>query len=416
MLNIPKIKVPASELECGMYVHELDRPWLGSPFLFQGFILDSEEVLKQVQGYSQHVFVDPLRSTEAVQEKLRRFAAAIPVTKPKENIWNGTGELSEAEFAEALKRAKLTYNRTRDYIDLALEDVRMGNSVDTAMARELVTDMVGNIIHSPSASVWLTYLKNRDEYTAIHCVNVCILALTFARHLKLTRDEMMIIGMGALLHDLGKMKVPDHILNKPGKLTHEEFDVIKLHPMHGYEMLRDKDDLDDPTLNIVLHHHERMNGQGYPNGLEDQDIPRLTKMVSIVDVYDAITSDRCYHVGVSPYDALNAMYSWIEGNFEKEMIEDFIKCLGIYPMGSLVELTLGQVGVVISTSEKSRLKPVIMLVLDNEKKFYKQRKLINLANPRWSTGAQALQIKRILPPNTYGIDVRRIIAEETGGI
>jgi HD-GYP domain-containing protein (c-di-GMP phosphodiesterase class II) len=229
----------------------------------------------------------------------------------------------------------------------------------------------------------------------------------------MAKAELNELGLGALLHDLGKMRVPLEILNKPGRLTQEEFTEIKRHPLYGYEMIRHDRTIPLASLNIIKHHHERKNGQGYPEHLLQDKIPLLTQIAAIVDVYDAITSDRCYHDGVSPYDALNDIYHWTKADFDLQLVEKFIKCLGIYPIGSLVRLSTNEIAVVISASEKTRLRPIVMLIQDRQQKFYKTRRMLNLAHPQWSEGPSAIKIQGIVAPGEYNIDIRRIIEEES---
>ncbi len=276
-----------------------------------------------------------------------------------------------------------------------------------------MSELADQILTNQHALVWLTFLKSRDEYTANHCVNVCILALSFGRCLGVNKQQLKQLGLGGLLHDLGKMQIPDNILNKPGKLTTEEFETMKQHPELGFRLLKDEKNLPMEVLDIVLHHHERKQAHGYPDKLTKDNIPLLTQIISIIDVYDAITSDRCYHDGISPHDALNSIYKWAEKDFDKELIESLILCLGIYPIGSLVELNNGMVGVVISASQSARLRPMIMLVLDKNKRYFKKRKILNLANPRWRQGARAIEIDQILSPNSYDINIKQIIEEES---
>ena len=237
-----------------------------------------------------------------------------------------------------------------------MEDVRLGQAVNTEAAKDLVTEVTNSITRSPHAMVWLTNMKERDEYTSIHCMNVCIMSVSFGRTLGMDKAELEVLGLGGLLHDLGKMRVPPEILNKPSKLTFEEFEVMKTHPMQGYKMLNEQSDLPSEVLDIVKHHHERRNGKGYPSQLDGDQINNMTRIVAIVDVYDAITSDRCYHDAISPSDALKNMYEWVNEDFDKELVENFIKCLGIYPIGSVVKLNMGHVGLVVSASEKSKLQ------------------------------------------------------------
>lgn len=413
-MNVERVRVSTEQLKLGMYVQELDRPWLESPFLFQGFMLDSEELLQQVKDVCEFVYISVEESLGDIRPHLLTLATQPPPKRATPAPANLRADDEEREsFLAALRRSRKTYDKTRIYIDTALEDVRLGRSVDTQQARVLVAELADNIVRSPNAVVWLTYLKNRDEYTSIHCINVCILALSFGRCLELNKNDLSELGLGALLHDLGKMKVPLEILNKPARLTPEEYEQMKQHPSAGYDMIKLHDDMSPVSLDIIKHHHERKNGQGYPDQLLEYNIPLLTQIVAIVDVYDAITSDRCYHDGITPYDALNDIYHWAKNDFDLQLVERFIKCLGIYPIGSLVVLSTNETGVVISASEKTRLRPIVMLIQDRERNFYKTRNLINLALPQWSEGPMAVKIQGIIPSAEHDIDLRRIVDEES---
>lgn len=411
-MSVERVKVYSESLQLGMYVQELDRPWLESPFLFQGFLIDSDEILQQVKETCEFVYI----SIEESKDDLRPHLQAIAIRPPKRSTPTQLFASDDEErqgFLAALRRSRKSYDRTRHYIDGALEDVRLGQSVDTKQAKLLVADLTNNIVRSPNAMVWLTHLKTRDEYTALHCINVCILSISFGTCLGLEKTELNELGLGALLHDLGKMRIPLEILNKPAKLTPDEFEQMKQHPVYGYEMIAPSGDMPPASMNIIKHHHERKNGHGYPDQLQEYSIPLLTQVVALVDVYDAITSDRCYHDGIAPYDALNNIYSWAKKDFDLTLVEKLIKCLGIYPIGSLVTLSTNEVAVVISASEKTRLRPIVMLIQDKDRKFYKTRRLMNLAHPQWSEGPKAVKIQGILSPAEHNIDVRRIIEEES---
>ena len=316
-------------------------------------------------------------------------------------------------FHTHLHEAHHVVKSTRSYVDKMLEEARLGTSVDTTAAKAVVSQLVERVVANPDALIWLTHLKRRDEYTATHCVNVCVLAITFGRWLGLEGDTLRILGLGALLHDVGKMHVPPEVLNKPGRLTDEEFDIMKAHPELGHELLSGSAEVGDEAMEIVLRHHERIGGQGYPGGLTGEQISRLTKIVSIVDVYDAVTSDRVYHDGISPSAALKNLYNWAPNNFDADLVEAFIRSIGIYPVGSLVQLNTGDVGIVVATNESYRLRPLLLLVLDADQQPYTQRRLINLASPVWESDPNKPRIERVLEPGAYGIDVRPIIEEET---
>lgn len=414
---MPKYKLHVDDLQQGMFVSELDRPWSETDYLLEGVMIQSDDDIVSLKRYCQHVFVDPERTYQSVIPNLQVLSSKTQVQqRPKLNTIEKEARDAEQEqvaFQQELRRAREVHSRTRGYIDNALEDVRLGKSVDTEAAKELVMDISSSLTRSPNAMMWLTHMKSRDEYTSIHCMNVCIMALSFGRTLDLGKTELAVLGLGALLHDLGKMRTPLEILNKPGRLTREEFAEMKKHSQLGFELLKSQGGLPNSALDIVLHHHERISGGGYPDGLMGEQIDRLVQIVSIVDVYDAITSDRCYHDGIAPYEALKNMYEWVNDNFDKELVEQFIKCLGIYPIGSMVQLNTGQTGIVVSASEKSRLRPIVLLLINSKGEYYSRPKLINLAHPKWARGAQSLEIHKILESSECDINVPGIIANES---
>jgi len=414
---MPKYKVQVDDLQHGMFVSELDCPWSETDYLLEGLMIQSDEDLLSLKRYCQHVFVDDERTYQSVIPTLKVLSQKTQVTqRPKLKTVEKEAHDAEQEqvtFQQELKRAREVHINTRKYIDNALEDVRLGRSVDTEAAKELVTNISESIARSPNAMMWLTHMKSRDEYTSIHCMNVCILTLSFGRSLGLSKTELALAGLGGLLHDLGKMRTPLEILYKPGRLTREEFAVMKQHSRFGFDLLKKQGGVPDTVLDIVLHHHERIGGGGYPDGFIGEQIDRLVQIVSIVDVYDAITSDRCYHDGIAPYEALKNMYDWVNDNFEKELIEQFIKCLGIYPIGSMVQLNTGQTGVVVSASEKSRLRPIVLLLINSKGGRYSRPKLLNMAHPKWAHGPEALEIDKILQSGECDIDVPSVISNES---
>lgn len=410
-----KLKVDVSQLKKGMYVCELDRPWTETSFLLQGVMVEGVEEIQQLQECCKFVYVDAEKSDVVIRANLQTLASSHHDVEGKLSVAQEThhAEQEQHSFQQELKVAREIHSRTRAYIDHALEDVRLGQAVDTETAKELVTEIAASIARSPNAMLWLTHIKSRDEYTSIHCMNVCVMSVSFGRCLGLEKAELEMLGLGGLLHDLGKMRVPLEILNKPSKLTVEEFEVMKTHPLEGHKMLVAQGGIPDVVLDIVKHHHERPNGQGYPDHMEGDLINNLTRIVAIVDVYDAITSDRCYHDAITPYDALKNMYEWVNEDFDKDIVEKFIKCLGIYPIGSVVELNMGHVGIVVSASERRKLKPIVLLILNSKKETFPKPKLINLAHPKWSSGDQKLEVKRILNKNEYDFNIRNIIADES---
>lgn len=420
-----KVKVFCNELILGMYISELDHPWIESPFLFQGFQIHDHDVLKEVQSTCKYVYVDTDKTPQEINAQLKTISTPAiqkPVQKKKRNpekndftdsVTLKKSKFNKASFTENLIKARKSRDKTRKYVDEMLADARAGEIINTNKAKQLVAELANNIVENLDASMWLTQLKSRDEYTAIHSLNVCVLSLTFGRALGLAIEELNEIGLGALLHDMGKMRVPLSVLNKPGKLTRDEFEIMKSHPGMGYELVRNDKNLSPEVLSIVRNHHERLNGQGYPDNLTEENITFYTKIVSITDVYDAITSDRVYHDGMTPHDALKSLYEWMPGNYDTELVQEFIRTIGIYPVGSVVELLTGHIGIVVKLNEAHRLKPVVMLIMNRKKEYYPVRKLINLASSVWDKKDHKPGIKRILDPKEFNIDIKKIIDEES---
>ena len=292
---------------------------------------------------------------------------------------------------------------TREAVYNIMDDVRLGRSINTTGAKKIVANMVDSVIRNPDALMCLNQLKNKDEYTALHSLRVCVLALAFGRHLDLTDEELNLLGIGALLHDIGKMKVPNEIINKPGKLTDEEFDLMKSHVPRGVEILEKAHGILPASVDVARFHHERYAGGGYAQGAKGENIGLFGSVGAIVDCYDAITSDRSYHTGMSAHDALKKMYSWRGRDFQPLLVEQFIQCMGIYPIGSVVELNTGGIGVVISINRKRRLKPKVALVLSPDKTPMTPVKVIDLMHQAAEGLDHEVEIRKVLPPGEYGV-------------
>jgi len=399
-------QIDANDIKIGMYVAQLDRPWLETPFIFQGFLLESEQHIKEVQSFCSYVFIDIKKGldTDALLPDSRIFTSP-PCPKPTRVYIDTTSLEDEIATAEALRET------AKNCIDNVFNAISENREIDIKSVKKLVNNMVDSIVRNPDAQMCLTQLKNRDEYTAQHSINVCILTLTFGRHLGICENSLNLIGLGALLHDVGKIKTPLEILNKPGRLTDEEFEIMKSHPEAGRKILKATNEIPDSVIDIALSHHERLAGHGYPRGLPDDQISPWSKMVAITDVYDAITSDRCYHDGMSPTQALTKMYEWRIKDFNPELLEQFIQCIGIYPIGTLVELTSGEVGIVISVNKEMRLKPKTLLILDEFKNPYYPTHIVNLTDYHQESNEDAYNIQTVLEPGSYNIDTKDYMHE-----
>ncbi|MGH8283288.1 MAG: HD-GYP domain-containing protein [Gammaproteobacteria bacterium] len=412
-------KIPVSELQLGMYVTELDRPWLESPFPFQGFPVESYEQRATLQKTCEYVYIDDTKTTARSTADSRRRNTGSDSTRPvtvtmTRTDLTGLGWRGRDSFRQDMRKVLASQAKLHRHVQRLLSDVRFGRSADTREARILTLELVDVAVANPAAALWLTNLETKHEYTAAHCLSVCILSIVFGLHLGLSRDSIQELALGALLHDIGKMRTPVSILDKPGLLTEDEFDIMKKHPVDGFNILRKHKDVSEKCLEIVQLHHERIGGQGYPFGLKGDEIPVHVRIVAIADVYDDITSNRVYHEGIPAHTGLNMMFHWAPRDFGEEMMQEFIRCIGIYPIGSLVELNKGILGIVMSTNPASRLRPIVMLIRDSERKPYARRPLVNLATPAVKGGEPKWSIKRVVDAKEFGIDLGRIAQMEAG--
>ncbi|MBW3568119.1 MAG: HD domain-containing protein [Proteobacteria bacterium] len=318
-------------------------------------------------------------------------------------------------FERELNRAAAVRRHTRQYVDTLLTDVRFGKAIDTQAAKRVVAEMVETITANPDAALWLTQLKQAHDYTAQHCINVSVLSIAFAAHLGYPQDQLQIIGLGALLHDIGKMRVPPHILDKPARLTPQEFEVMRRHPVDGYEMLKATNAIPAQALQIVRFHHERISGKGYPDGLKGDQLSTIVLITAICDVYDALTSDRAYHAGVTADDGLHTMFLMAPSDFGRSLVQEFIRCVGIYPVGSLVQLGTGAVGVVMTKDPKYKLRPVVMLLRDAAGKDYRPRRFVSLASQATLDSRRDWSVARIMDPKKCGIDLAQVASDELIG-
>lgn len=396
-----KIHVHVNQLKLGMFVSDLDRPWLETPFVFQGFRIQRLEDIDRIRKYCEYVQVDVEKSI-VIKPSVRGYSAEPQHEKPKYQSRYMASSALEEEIASA-SEIRVT---SRNCVDEVFDDIAHGRAIDLVGVKKVVHGLVDGILRNPDAHVCLTHLKNRDEYTAQHSINVCVLALALGRHVGLSQDQLSMLGVGALMHDIGKIKTPLDVLNKPDRLTDEEMAMMKAHPEHGRKILSRFHELPFDVIDIAFSHHERIGGGGYPRGLSSTEISFWNRLVSIVDVYDAITSDRCYHKGISPTEALTKMYGWRHTDFDPALLEKFIQCVGIYPVGTLVELTSGEIGVTIALNDIQRLRPKISLVLDANKSPYNPARIIDLAACAGDDPDPTYGIKAVLPPGSYNIDIK----------
>jgi HD-GYP domain-containing protein (c-di-GMP phosphodiesterase class II) len=400
-----KQKINISELRKGMYVCDLDRPWLESPFLFQGFLINSDTELDELKDLCQFVYIDTERAAIADEKKATTKSESSTVSDHVQRPYVRT-------FEEEIRPARELRNEATAYMEQVFRDVRAGKSIEGQQVRKVVAGMVASILRNPDALVLLSSLRGHDEYAVAHSINVCTLCLAFGRYLGLSARELTELGMGGLLHDIGEIRVPTNILRREGLLSKEETLLMQTHTTHGADILRNSSDIPTTAVDIALTHHERSNGRGYPEGLYENDISYYSRIVGMIDVYDSVTTRHSHRHGISSTEALKNMYNWRNTLFEASLVENFIQCLGIYPIGSVVELGSGEVGIVISVSLEHRLQPKLMLVRDSNKKAYMPPKIINLAQYTDQELSSKYEISKVLEPDAYGIDLKSYLLRE----
>ncbi len=354
-------RVPISLLRPGMFLHAIDRSWLSHPFWRRRFLIRSEgEIAALRDADIDFVTIDTARGLAPDEQSptpapAPASAPAAPDADPMTDD-GPAGLLAERERATAIvASAKQTMRGVFD-------NARLGKAVESAEVIAVVDEISGSVHRNSRALIGIVRLKSKDEYTYLHSVAVCALMVNFARHLGLPAATVRDLGLAGLVHDIGKMDVPSEILNKPGRLSDEEFAIARLHPERGVAMLGRMEAIPEAAIDVCHHHHEKIDGTGYPFGLKGDEISLAARMGAICDVYDALTSDRAYKHAWSPAEALTAMASW-EGQFDRELFFAFCQSIAAFPTGMLVRLRAQQLAVILPNGRRAT-RPRLRAFLD----------------------------------------------------
>lgn len=372
-------KVDASQLKVGMYVHDLSCDWLAHPFMRNRFLLRSDdEIRKIIEAGIHDVVIDNSKGLD-VQDAPTLAQAQAETESALAQLASAPQAVARVSLAAELARATQLRRQASGVVRSVMADVRLGNAVEVDRVQPMVENITESILRNPGALVGLLRIKSKDDYTFLHSISVCALMVAFCRSRGLDTATTHQAGLGGLLHDTGKALVPDAILNKPGPLTPEEFAVVKRHPRDGHDILLQSGNVGPIPLDITLHHHERRDGSGYPDGLAGDAISELAQMAAIVDVYDALTSERNYHKAIPAAEALRKIYEWSKFHFNPVLAQDFMRCVGIYPVGTMVKLESGRLAVVIEAHESNLLAPKVNVFFSTKSNAYIKPEMVDLS-------------------------------------
>ncbi len=376
-------KIPVEQLRLGMHLQAFCGAWLEHPFWRTKFVLTDPRDLALVRESAiREVWIDIAKGKDVDTPESAHSPDAAPSAddfpQPEIEQEPDPAATAPASFSDEVKRASRIVSKGREAVVSMFQEARMGKAIEAEAAAPLVEEISNSVMRNPGALISLARLKTADDYTFMHSVAVCALMIALARQLGLDEKQTREAGMAGLLHDLGKAMIPLEVLNKPGKLTDAEFDLVKTHPEEGYKLLLEGKDVSEVVKDVCLHHHEKVDGSGYPKGLNGETMSLFAKMGAVCDVYDAITSNRPYKAGWDPAESIKRMAEW-KGHFDPMVFQAFVKSLGIYPIGSLVRLESGKLGVVIEQGEQSLLKPRVKVFFSTRAQAYITPEVIDLA-------------------------------------
>jgi putative nucleotidyltransferase with HDIG domain len=411
------VELQVEQLKIGSYVSSLDRPWEGTPFLFQGFEIESEDELKLLRETCKRVSVEVTPEEAHALKAVARKVPAIPAppTGP-DSLLELSADLTahmdkvpprdEVPLRAELNLAAEAYGEARQTVTRMFDRLRGGGSLEFTQLEHVADAMVHSVFRNRDAMGWLARMRTKDDYLYSHSLSTSVWALAFGRHLGLDRDTLRAVGTGAMLLDVGKTRLSTDLLRKCGEPSPAEWKAIREHVNHGVRLLRDSAVVDQRVIAMVETHHERNDGSGYPRQLKGDEVPLIGRIAGIVDSYDAMISERNYAKTKSTFDAVRELQGLGDAAFGGELLELFIQAVGVFPSGTLVELNTGEVGIVIAQNRFRRLRPEVMLILDAAKKVREDFTTIDLltCEENGNVAQPRLWITRGLERGAHGID------------
>lgn len=405
-----EVRISVNGLVLGMYVSRLDRPWLETSFPMEGLRVSTTEILRQLRQICAHVYIDtslgPSPDLRFLDLDERSVVQQAQAREEIERLRTRTWEVRNT-LAEELVVAEPVYEGLESGIEEVMGDLSTGRKVDLPKLKDGIDAMVDSILRNPSAVTWLREMKRKDNYSYQHALGCAIWAASFGRYLGLERADLQKLALGGLLCDVGKIQLSRELLEHTGPLTEDHRKDIHRHVEHSLALVEDIPGLPQGIIEMIATHHERHDGSGYPRSLKGSEIPMFGRIMGLVDSYNAITSTRPYAAGRSPHEAVEELYRNRGVLFQPELVEQFIQSCGIYPTGSLVELSNGQVGVVTQVHALKRLRPRVMLLLDHDKTALDSFHELDLSALQEGAPDEpeedSLTVKCGLPAGAYGI-------------
>jgi HD-GYP domain-containing protein (c-di-GMP phosphodiesterase class II) len=387
-----KKRVTIAELQFGMYVAELDRPWTETPFKFQGFVLETQEELDVLRRSCSVVFVDTDRREIAspLSDTIPpRTTAKVDLTPSGKFHWN---EIATVE--EEYPSAGASYGAAGIVVREAILALRSGKTLPADKLREAVSLVTESVMRNPDAMLLFSKLWEKGDYLESHAMDCAIYMAAFGRFLDMSRDDVVLLGYLGLLQDIGKVKLPMALIEKRDRLIPIEYQLAQKHVEHSAEIIRGTPGLPWRLADLATLHHERLDGSGYPRRLKGNDIGMIGSIAGIVDTFDALTARRPYAAPISPSEALKVLHKARGTLFDTYLVEQFIRCIGIYPLGSMVELNGGEIGTVVAQNRDKRLQPRVMVVQDAAGNPARPHKLIDLSRGITAADGRPYRIKR----------------------
>lgn len=400
-------KIPISKLIPGMYVQDLNANWIPHAYekiKQQGMVKSEKTIHKALKIGIKTVYIDTQKGLDCVD--------GIPdhvVTQSSQKLLNQLSSQpmdtdKQVSVAEEIAFAQKVHEEAKTLVNKVMNDIKLGHQIELDNVEKLADDLLASVFRNKDALSCLGRIRKKDRYLLEHSVNLSVLMSVFGKARSVPRSTLHKTVVGALLHDIGKVMVPNAVLHKAGKLSDLEFNKMKEHALYSRELLLSTPGISDLTVQVASQHHERMDGSGYPNGLKGEEISIHGRMVAIVDVYDAITADRCYHKGIPPTTALKKLLEWSDIHFDPTLVKAFIKCVGIYPVGSLVKLSNNNLGIVVEQHEEKFQTPVVLEIYDTKYDHYLPARMLDL-----SKSFEHREIKCAVNPNKYGIDINKFL-------